>query len=57
MNKNKITALVLASIAFIAFYWGFMNFEGGSRYVNLFAFVIVLAFTSAAIALGNTGER
>ncbi|MDE0771910.1 MAG: hypothetical protein OSB25_06870 [Salibacteraceae bacterium] len=57
MNKNKIIALVLASTAFIAFYWGFMNFEGGSRYVNLFALVMVLACTSAAIAIGNAGER
>ncbi|MFT6441571.1 MAG: hypothetical protein ACJASM_001108 [Salibacteraceae bacterium] len=57
MNKNKIIALVLASTAFIAFYWGFMNFEGGSRYVNLFALVMVLACTSAAIAVGNAGER
>ncbi len=57
MNKNKITALGLAAIAFIAFYWGFMDFENGSRYVNLFAFVIVLGCTAASIAVGNAGER
>ncbi len=57
MNKNKLTAMVLAAVAFIAFYWGFMSFEGGSPIVNLFAFVIVMSATCASIAVGNAGER
>lgn len=57
MNKNKITALGLATIAFVAFYWGFMDFESGSRFVNLFAFVIVLFSTVSALFVGNAGDR
>jgi len=57
MDKNKLTALVLAASAFIAFYWGFMNFENGTPLVTLLAFVVVLGCTCASIAVGNAGER
>ena len=57
MNKNKITAIGLVAIAFIAFFWAFMSFENGSPIVNLFAFVVVIGTTFASIAVGNAGER
>lgn len=57
MNKNKLTALGLAALAFVAFYWGFMDFENGTPMTNLFAFVIVIGATCSSIAVGNAGER
>ncbi len=57
MEKNKITAIVLAAVAFVAFYWGFMSFDAGTPMITLFAFVVVLGSTCAALFVGNAGER
>lgn len=57
MNKNKRTALILAALSFVAFYWGFMEIGEASPFVSLAGFVVLLATSIGAMAIGNAGDR